>query len=676
MKKNIILILLMTTSFLWGYSWEHILETHENTNDIYVSSWDSSIYLATNAGIWVVGDGLFNYSGLAALGVVQDDNNTFVIFGSGSYSDGLYTLDDVGEFTLVNWYLEPKLLTKGSHTNNIYFSSAKNFQINQNNEWVTPTEFYGKEVLDATESPEYQFVTTNDGYYHKLAGESGLFTHRQNMGTVENSEIDEASGLVASQQNPGVLWTHNDSGGNNFIYAMNELAQNLGTYTINGAVNRDWEDIAIGKNPTSGVAEIYLADIGDNRLTNTIKQIYVVSEPEVFPTQTLEAVELTLLHTISFTYPDNINYDAETLLFDQRSSTFYVITKRHPGAEENYDKIFSIAYSVTDEIQVATFVGNVELPLDEIVHYGATGGDISPDGNFILIKNYQNVYMWERKNLTIQDALDQPALEVPYIMEPQGEAVAWRHDGNGYFTVSEEYGDIPAVLYFYSKRGWRKSSPLPIKKSEYNSSDGLLYGIIYDEGVTDGLWRSRDNGVTWIHLEEFSYLKDIGIDYGGVVFLAFESTVIPEQWERISGYYNDMLFDFSDGLEDKIINKVVNNNVLDTDTVLICTNTGVYYLNNYQAVANENEDIAALPQVSVFPNPFKEEATIASKTEKIISVHVYNLKGQKVDSFFANNKKGTDQMVWKPLKSIPNGIYLLKIKTPEAVITSKVIKLD
>lgn len=676
MKKNTVLILLMAVSFLWSYSWEHILETQEDINDIYVSSWDSSIYLATNSGVRIIGDGLFNYADLVALGVAQDDNNTFVLLASGSYSDGLYTLDDNGEFTLVDWYLEPKLLAKGSHTNNIYFSSANNFQINQNNEWITPAEFYQKEVLDITESPEYQFITTNNGYYHKLIGESGLFTHRQNMGTVENNEIDEASGLVASRQNPGVIWTHNDSGGNNFIYAMNELAQNLGIYTINGAVNRDWEDIAIGKNPTSGADEIYLADIGDNRLTNTVKQIYVVSEPVVSPTQTPEAVELTLSHTISFTYPENLNYDAETLLFDQRNNTFFVVTKRHPGAEENYDKIFSIEYSVTDEIQVATFVGNVELPLDEIVHYGATGGDISPDGNFILIKNYQNIYMWERKNLTIQDALIQPALEVPYIMEPQGEAVAWRYDGNGYFTVSEEYGEIPAVLYFYSKKGWRKTSPLPIKKSEYNSSDGLLYGIIYNEGVADGLWRSSDNGISWTQLEELHYLKDIGIDSGGVVFLAYESTVIPEQWERISGYYDDSLFDFSTGLEDKIINKVVNNSMLEIDTILICTNTGVYYLNDYQAVANEEEDIAALPQLAVFPNPFKQEATITSKTEKIISVQVYNLKGQKVDSFFANNKKGSDQVVWKPLKSIPNGIYFLKIKTPEAVITSKVIKLD
>ena len=44
-------------------------------------------------------------------------------------------------------------------------------------------------------------------------------TGRQ-IGTVQLAAIDEASGLVASRKNPGVLWAHNDSGDSARTLAM------------------------------------------------------------------------------------------------------------------------------------------------------------------------------------------------------------------------------------------------------------------------------------------------------------------------------------------------------------------------------------------------------------------------------------------------------------------------
>ena len=75
------------------------------------------------------------------------------------------------------------------------------------------------------------------------------FSDRQNLGEVENNSIDEASGLVASRINPGILWTHNDSGGENRIFAVGTDGSNKGVFYIDGIVNRDWEDIEIGNGP-------------------------------------------------------------------------------------------------------------------------------------------------------------------------------------------------------------------------------------------------------------------------------------------------------------------------------------------------------------------------------------------------------------------------------------------
>ncbi len=41
------------------------------------------------------------------------------------------------------------------------------------------------------------------------------------MGVVTNAEINEASGLVVSQVNPGLMWTVNDSGGAPCLHALN-----------------------------------------------------------------------------------------------------------------------------------------------------------------------------------------------------------------------------------------------------------------------------------------------------------------------------------------------------------------------------------------------------------------------------------------------------------------------
>ena len=44
--------------------------------------------------------------------------------------------------------------------------------------------------------------------------------HGKELGTVTDPEINEASGLVASQTYSGIFWTFNDSGGPNCLYAL------------------------------------------------------------------------------------------------------------------------------------------------------------------------------------------------------------------------------------------------------------------------------------------------------------------------------------------------------------------------------------------------------------------------------------------------------------------------
>ena len=47
-------------------------------------------------------------------------------------------------------------------------------------------------------------------------------------GSLEESALTEASGIVASPGNPGVLWVHNDSGNVPAIYALAEDGRAIG----------------------------------------------------------------------------------------------------------------------------------------------------------------------------------------------------------------------------------------------------------------------------------------------------------------------------------------------------------------------------------------------------------------------------------------------------------------
>ena len=83
---------------------------------------------------------------------------------------------------------------------------------------------------------------------------------------------------------------------------------------------------------------------------------------------------------------------------------------------------------------------------------GVTAGDISPSGSEILLKTYTTIYYWQRKmSQSIGEALTATPQILPYIPEPQGEAISWALDNSGYYTISEERYAIPAHLYFYPR---------------------------------------------------------------------------------------------------------------------------------------------------------------------------------------------------------------------------------
>ena len=266
------------------------------------------------------------------------------------------------------------------------------------------------------------------------------FGERQTCGIIEFNAIKEASGLAASRMNPGVLWTHNDSGNEARVYAISDKGRHLGVFTILGARNRDWEDMAIGPGPQEGRQYLYLADIGDNKAKREKKAVYRVAEPVVPAAGEPIESALSGVEELRLRYPDG-NHNAETLMVDPLTRDLYIVTK-----QERRVRCYRAPYPQSTE-QINTLEDLGELPL-----YDVTSGDISPSGREILIKAYDTIKYWPRgEGQSIWEALQQESRRLPYEIEPQGEAVAWASDESGYYTLSEERDGIPAFLYFYPR---------------------------------------------------------------------------------------------------------------------------------------------------------------------------------------------------------------------------------
>jgi len=155
---------------------------------------------------------------------------------------------------------------------------------------------------------------------------SPSFANAVTNGIVSIAGFSEASGVAASRNNPGVLWSQNDSRHPAQVFALDPQGRLLGTYAIPG--NTDNEDIGIGPGPVPNVDYLYVGDIGDNFATRSNIKIYQIPEPAVHARQYANPVTATLkgARTITLTYPDGPR-DAEALFVDPVTGDLFIASK-------------------------------------------------------------------------------------------------------------------------------------------------------------------------------------------------------------------------------------------------------------------------------------------------------------------------------------------------------------
>jgi len=264
------------------------------------------------------------------------------------------------------------------------------------------------------------------------------------IANLKNPAIDESSGIAASRTNPGIYWTHNDSGDGPLVYAFDATGESRGVFRVAGARARDWEDMAIGPGPERGQSYLYLGDIGDNDKVRTEIVVYRVAEPKLTPadkTSTKARPKTTAAaDAIRLRYPGG-KFDAETLLVHPVTGNLYIITKAMLANAVVYEAAAPLVSG-----QVTTLKRIAEIKVPSLLGGALTGGSISPDGHRVALCDYLQGYevVLPRSSKNFNDVWKQKITGFNLGQREQGESITYRADGKALLATSE--GKRPPLI--------------------------------------------------------------------------------------------------------------------------------------------------------------------------------------------------------------------------------------
>jgi hypothetical protein len=251
----------------------------------------------------------------------------------------------------------------------------------------------------------------------------------EQAGKITTSTLNALSGIGVSKRNAGVVYVHNDRNVAQF-FAVSEAGALLGTFNLTGGTVEDIEDMAVAHCPSGSC--VYIADIGGNISPRTQFGVVRSPEPEVnvaVPGGTTSIAAEKLV----FTYPDNANHNAESMLVDPNSDTIYVITKvaaGMPSAVYKFPMTFGGSTLTAEKV--------VDLTVPKSTDKEAVSASAHPCAPAFLLRTYNTLYEFRAPSGSmLEAAFSATPTVVPVATESQGEGVAYRPDGRGYFTTTE-----------------------------------------------------------------------------------------------------------------------------------------------------------------------------------------------------------------------------------------------
>jgi hypothetical protein len=206
---------------------------------------------------------------------------------------------------------------------------------------------------------------------------------------------------------------------------------------------------------------LFVGVFGDNGLSYKDKYyIYYFEEPEVVDGEV--KVEKKIIH---FGYTDRKAHNAEVIMYDNIENKIYIVDKWNTF--NSTGMVYSMPFStdmnldtmqvLTEECQLGGSDMYIAVGDVAVLFQNPTGGDITPDGKTIMIKNERFMLIWEREMVDGQyESVGTTLARMPkqvtaYKREPQGEAIAWL-DSTTCYTTSDVYSDGSAPIWMYTRQ--------------------------------------------------------------------------------------------------------------------------------------------------------------------------------------------------------------------------------
>lgn len=249
------------------------------------------------------------------------------------------------------------------------------------------------------------------------------------------SDLHETSGVAASRQHEGVFWTHNDSGGDPALFAIDSTGRILKRIRVLETHNRDWEDIALGPCEPGGPDCLFIGEIGDNNERHPHVAVYRIPEPDPAGDTLSDPARI-----FRFTYPDGPR-DAESLFVTEQG--IHVVSKGRSHAIELFRLPPPYQHGETVQIHRVQRL----LPPPTSASFQATAAAADPAGERVVLRTYGGLRFYRVVGDTLAQVGRAADLVAPEQL--QGEAVDFL-SGDRLVLTSEARGTQPASLAILS----------------------------------------------------------------------------------------------------------------------------------------------------------------------------------------------------------------------------------
>ena len=248
--------------------------------------------------------------------------------------------------------------------------------------------------------------------------------------------VEETSGLASIEND---LLTFNDSGGKASLYRHGLNGKIQTEYPIEGAINRDWEDIA------QDDSLFYIADTGNNYATRKDLTIYLVNKSF----NLVDSINVSYAKQTSFKRKKKNKFDAEALIAIDDS---LVLFSKNRKSKKTQVYVFPK--------QGGKYVLNTRIRYD--VNALITGGDYNSLSNQVVLTGYdfdykQYVFVLDDFDLNALDQVKISRFQLP-LENAQVEAVKIL-DNNTLWISSEGEGYNPPFLMQLNLKILNKSTP-------------------------------------------------------------------------------------------------------------------------------------------------------------------------------------------------------------------------